>query len=149
LRHSATAIASRRAPNSFGYRSRSQPGSPITRTLSSADASLAAPAGRSVRSFRSSFVRIAHGRSSPPRGVLESSSSHGIAAVPLSSWITVAALLPMNGSRSTGTRRLKSVRPICSSALALFEAVEMRFRMSGSCVACARTSLRARFVSIV
>ena len=50
---------------------------------------------------------------------LLSSSSHGMAAVPVSSSITVAALLPMNGSRSTGTSRLKSVRPICGSVFAL------------------------------
>ena len=50
--------------------SRSHAGSPMTSTLSSADASLTATGASAVRSLRSSFVRIAHGRSSPLPGIV-------------------------------------------------------------------------------
>ena len=100
-----------------------------------------------VRSLRSSFVRIDHGRLSLLSIAGGSSTSQGMAAVLSSSSSTVSVLLPRNGSRSTGTSRLKSVRPICASVLVSFEAVGTRLRMSAHLHGL-RTDLAARALGV-
>ena len=78
-----------------------------------------------------------------------SSSSHGMPAVLRSTSICVSVLPPRNDSISLGTSSWNSVRPICGSLLRLLDAAATRLRISGACVCCARTSVRARLVSIV
>jgi hypothetical protein len=123
----------------------------MTRMLPSALASETWARKFSVRSFRSSLLRIAHGRGSLPVSSDDavSSTSHGSDAVSRSSSITISLVPPRNGSISTGTSRSNSVRPICGSRLASFDALATSSRTSKVCVCWARTSVRARLVSSV
>ena len=63
--------------------------------------------------------------------------------------MTISVVPLKNGSISTGTSNWNSVRPMRVSWLLSFEALATSSRTRGTCVVCARTSVRARFVSSV